>query len=82
MKVGDKVIYIFDPYTGPLDNIIVARLTRLPNVSMFDKNPAIKPIKSLIGKTGMHEQIAKSNYLYELGDHKVIKIIFEKRYRK
>jgi len=80
MKIGDKVIYIFDPYTNkkyPLDSIVYATVIGPPRV-ILDENPAIKPIKNLIGDTGMHGQIANSNYLYKLGDHKVVKMIFER----
>lgn len=77
MKIGDKVIYIFDPYPSknyPLEDIVIARLTRLSGV----KNPAIKPIKNLVGNAGMHEQVTNSSFLYELGDYKVIRKIFER----
>ena len=79
MKIGDKVIYIFDPYgKNPLDHISYATLTRPARASMFDSDPAIKPIENLHGEGGMHEQIAKEDYLYLIGDHKVITKIFER----
>lgn len=77
MKIGDKVIYIFDPYgRNELGHITYATLTRPASASMFDKDPAIKPIENLHGEGGMHEQVAKESYLYEIGDHKVITKIF------
>lgn len=77
MKLGDTIIYLWNPHKNkPIVSISVATLTREENKSMFDKDPAFKPIKRLFGEGGTHEQQAKSFYLYDIGNPEVIRKIF------
>ena len=83
MNKGDKVIYIFDPYSkqgGTIDSIMYAEIKKLPGDGFLEPDSyTIHPIRMIYGKSEMHDQIAAENYLYEIGDRKVVRMIFERK---
>ena len=80
MKKGDKVIYMFVPDKyHPISSIMSATILKTSKENFFPSSDyTIHPIERIYGEGGTHDQMAKEQLLYEIGDRKVIKMIFEK----